>query len=553
MFCYQCEQTQRPENAQAGCATLKGSCGKDSSTADLQDLLIEQIQGIAQYAVLARSVGHTDKAADDFIQYGFFTTLTNVNFNSTQFVRLIAQGKAIRDTLRAGYEAAATQAGKPLQTPQGPAAFEPASDLGGLLAQSASASVAPEGKNAEVHGLEMLILYGLKGVCAYSHHARMLGFHEEGIDARIAGLIASLAEPESSIETLFDRAMQVGALNLDVMALLDRANTTAFGHPEITQVRLSPVQGKAILVSGHDLHDLQALLEQTQDTGIFIYTHGEMLPAHAYPGLKKYPHLAGNYGGAWQDQQQEFAAFPGPILMTSNCLIEPDKRYRARIFTTGPVGFPGLRHLENGDFAPLIQAAQALPGFKETAPEAFITTGFAHNTVLGVADKVIEAVKSGAITRFFVIGGCDGAKPGRNYYTELAQGTPDNTVMLTLGCAKYRFNKQDFGDIGGIPRLLDLGQCNDAHSAITIASALAKAFDCTVNDLPLSLMISWFEQKATAVLLSLLHLGVRGIHLGPTLPAYLSPTLLAVLQDRFDLRINGSAQADLAQAMAKAA
>jgi hydroxylamine reductase len=313
------------------------------------------------------------------------------------------------------------------------------------------------------------------------------------------------------------------------------------------------VAGKAILVSGHDLHDLAQLLEQTKDSGVNIYTHGEMLPAHAYPGLKRYPHLVGNYGTAWQNQQTEFAEFPGPIVLTSNCLIEPDKSYKQRIFTVGPVGWAGVRHIDNNDYKMVIQAAKALPGFKENAPEKSITTGFGHHTVLSVADKVIEGVKAGAIQHFFVIGGCDGAKPGRNYYTELAQSTPDNTVVLTLGCAKYRFNQHDFGDIGGIPRLLDLGQCNDAHSALKIAGALAGAFGCGVNDLPLSLMISWFEQKATAVLLSLLAVGVKGIHLGPTLPVFLTPNLLAVLQERFDIRVNNTPEADLKTALAHAA
>jgi hydroxylamine reductase len=334
------------------------------------------------------------------------------------------------------------------------------------------------------------------------------------------------------------------------MDLLDRANNDTFGKQEITTVRVTPVAGKAILVSGHDLHDLAQILEQTRDTGVNVYTHGEMLPAHAYPGLKKYPHLVGNYGGAWQDQQREFAEFPGPVVLTSNCLIEPERVYRQRIFTTGPTGWPGVRHIDNGDYRQVIQAARALPGFKQDADEKTITTGFGHNTVLGLADTIVGAVKSGAIKRFFVIGGCDGAKPGRNYYTELAEKTPDDTVMLTCGCSKYRFNKLEHGDIGGIPRLLDLGQCNDAYSAIRIAGALADAFKCGVNDLPLSLMISWFEQKATAVLLSLLAAGVKGIHLGPSLPAYLTPNLLGILQERFDLRANHTAEEDLRAALA---
>lgn len=555
MLCYQCEQTQRTPSF-AGCASERGACGKDAVTSDLQDILIYQIQGIAQYAQLARGVGAVvDKKVDDFIQYGFFTTLTNVNFNATRFVNMIQQAANVRNEVKAQYEAAAAARGIAVQQPAGAAQFQPAATMDAILQQKAVAAVNHNQAivGADVIGLRMLILYGMKGVCAYSHHARVLGFYDDGVDAEIERILAYLATDPADMEALLAQSLAVGQVNLQVMELLDRANNETFGHQEISQVRVTPVAGKAILISGHDLHDLDQLLQQTAGTGVNVYTHGEMLPAHAYPGLKKYPHLVGNYGGAWQDQQAEFAAFPGAILMTSNCLIEPDRSYRQRIFTTGPVGWAGVRHIDNGDFRFVIQAAKALPGFKEDAQTKTITTGFGHHTVLGVADKVVDAVKAGAIQHFFVIGGCDGAKLGRNYYTELASQTPDNTVMLTLGCAKYRFNKQAFGDIGGIPRLLDLGQCNDAHSALKIAGALANAFGCGVNDLPLSLMISWFEQKATAVLLSLLVVGVKGIHLGPSLPAYLTPNLLAVLQKRFDLRVNDTAEADLKKALQRAA
>ena len=555
MLCYQCEQTQRTPSF-AGCASERGACGKDAVTSDLQDILIYQIQGIAQYAQLARGVGAAvDKKVDDFIQYGFFTTLTNVNFNATRFVNMIQQAANVRNEVKAQYEAAAAARGVTVQQSAGAAQFQPAATMDAILQQKAVAAVNHDQAivGVDVIGLRMLILYGMKGVCAYSHHARVLGFYDDGVDAEIERILAYLATDPADMEALLAQSLAVGQVNLQVMELLDRANNETFGHQEISQVRVTPVAGKAILISGHDLHDLDQLLQQTAGTGVNVYTHGEMLPAHAYPGLKKYPHLVGNYGGAWQDQQAEFAAFPGAILMTSNCLIEPDRSYRQRIFTTGPVGWAGVRHIDNGDFRPVIQAAKALPGFKEDAQAKTITTGFGHHTVLGVADKVVDAVKAGAIQHFFVIGGCDGAKLGRNYYTELASQTPDNTVMLTLGCAKYRFNKQAFGDIGGIPRLLDLGQCNDAHSALKIAGALANAFGCGVNDLPLSLMISWFEQKATAVLLSLLVVGVKGIHLGPSLPAYLTPNLLAVLQKRFDLRVNDTAEADLQKALQRAA
>lgn len=551
MLCYQCEQTMRTDST-SGCASDKGACGKDANTADLQDILIYQINGIAQYAQLARQQGITDKDVDAFIQYGYFTTLTNVNFNSSRFVQMIQQAAKVRDGVKEKYLAAL--AGQTSPELSAAAAFQPAATMNDILAQAdvAAVNVDEASVGANVIGLRMLILYGMKGVCAYSYHARMLGYQQDDIDAEVERLLAYLVEQPTDIDELLAQSLAVGELNLKVMDMLDRANNETFGSQEISQVRISPVAGKAILISGHDLHDLHQLLEQTKDTGINVYTHGEMLPAHAYPGLKKYPHLVGNYGTAWQNQHQEFADFPGPILLTSNCLIEPQRSYRQRIFTAGPVGWTGVRHIDNGDYKMVIQAAKALPGFKETAEEKTITTGFGHNTVMSVADKVIEGVKAGAIKHFFVIGGCDGAKPGRNYYTELADQTPDDTVMLTLGCAKYRFNTHEYGDIGGIPRLLDMGQCNDAHSALKVAGALAGAFNCGVNDLPLSLMISWFEQKATAVLLSLLASGVKGIHLGPTLPVYLTPELLAVLQERFDIRVNNTPEADLQTALAAA-
>ena len=330
--------------------------------------------------------------------------------------------------------------------------------------------------------------------------------------------------------------MKCGEMNLKVMELLDAANTSAYGHPVPTRVRVEPVKGKAILVSGHDLKDLEELLKQTEDKGINVYTHGEMLPAHGYPGLKKYPHLVGNYGGAWQDQAKEFDEFPGAILMTTNCIQKPRKTYKERIFTSGLAGWPGVRHISDRNFSPVIDAALSAEGFPEDCPEKYITVGFARNAVIGVADKVIDAVKSGAIRHFFLIGGCDGAKTGRSYYTDFARAVPENCVILTLACGKYRFNKLEFGDIGGIPRLLDVGQCNDAYSAIKIALALAEAFGVGVNDLPLSLILSWYEQKAVAILLTLLHLGIKNIRLGPSLPAFITPAVLSVLVDKFQIK-----------------
>jgi len=396
----------------------------------------------------------------------------------------------------------------------------------------------------DVVGLQELITYGLKGAAAYADHARILGVADEEVFATFDEILSYLWDNPADVGELTAAALRVGELNLKVMELLDKANTDAYGHPEPTEVRVTPVAGKCILVSGHDLKDLDELLEQTAGRGVNVYTHGEMLPALAYPGLKKYPHLVGNYGGAWQDQRSEFDAFPGSILMTTNCIQKPRDGYKGRIFTTGLVGWPDVAHVTEADddgqkdFTPVIEAALAADGFAEDAEateKKTITIGFARNAVLGVADKVIEAVKGGAIRHFFLIGGCDGAKPGRNYFTKLAEAVPDDCIILTLACGKYRFNKLDFGDIGGIPRLLDIGQCNDAHSAVQIAVALAGAFDCGVNDLPLSIVLSWYEQKAVAILLSLLHLGIKDIRIGPSLPAFITPAVLQVLVDNFNI------------------
>uniref|UniRef100_UPI000B34B366 hydroxylamine reductase n=1 Tax=Crenothrix polyspora TaxID=360316 RepID=UPI000B34B366 len=536
MFCYQCEQTDR-SNPSSGCATAKGMCGKDATTSDLQDLLVYAVKGIAQYTKLARALNVQDNAADEFILYAMFTTLTNVNFTATRFVTLLQEAAQIRDRVKASYNAAALAIGKIPQELKGPATWQPVADMDGLLKQAADVGINAgiEQVGADIIGLRSLVLYGLKGVCAYAHHAYVLGKESDEIYAGVEDALDFLSSDPTDVDALLNQSLALGILNLTVMALLDEANTGSFGAQQPTQVNVMPVKGKAILVSGHDLGDLAALLEQTKDSGINIYTHGEMLPAHAYPKLKAYPHLVGNYGGAWQDQQKEFAEFPGAILMTSNCIIEPKPQYRQRIFTAGPVGWPGVRHISDKNFAPVIQAAKALPGFKEAASEKLITVGFGRDAVLGVADKVIDAVKSGAIRHFFLVGGCDGAAPGRNYYTDFAEQAPQDTVVMTLGCAKYRFNQHDFGDIGGIPRLLDLGQCNDTYSAIKIATALADAFECGVNELPLSLVVSWFEQKAAAVLLTLLALGIRNIRLGPTLPAFLTPNLVQVLVDKFGL------------------
>lgn len=548
MYCVQCEQTQT-RNDTIGCQTNRGNCGKDAETSDLQDLLNYTLFGIGMYAHRARLLGEKDPEIDRFVAPAYFTTLTNVNFDADRFVTLIEQALEVRAKAKALYISAAKKDGIEPDELSGPATWMPnALTRDALQSQANIARVAKGASNEDIFGMQCLVVYGLKGACAYYTHALEVGKESDEIYAGIHRYLDFIASESQDLNALIEAAMGIGELNLKVMALLDEGNTDRFGHPVPTAVRTTPIKGKAILVSGHDLQDLEALLKQTEGKGISIYTHGEMLPAHGYPELKKYPHLAGNYGGAWQDQQREFASFPGAILMTSNCILNPNVGgYQSRIFTSGPVGFSGVSHIEHRDFSPLIEEALNQPGFIEDQVEQYITVGFARNAVLGVVDKVIEAVKSGDIKHFFLVGGCDGAKSGRNYFSDFATEAPDDSVILTLGCGKFRFNKENFGDIGGIPRLLDVGQCNDAYSAIQIASALADAFECDVNDLPLTLIISWFEQKAAAVLLSLLALGIKNIHLGPTLPSYLSPTVVNFLVENFDLKPTGNAKQDLDQ------
>ncbi|MCX7722185.1 MAG: hydroxylamine reductase [Verrucomicrobiae bacterium] len=532
MFCYQCEQT-----AKGTACTATGTCGKDDQTATLQDLLVHAAMGIAQYTHRARIYGATDRAVDRFLTKALFTTVTNVNFDPAAIERMIRAAAEVRDRARALYETAARKAGAAPEQLRGPATWSPAATTDALLSQGRAVSILKrlETYGPDLTGLQELLLYGVKGAAAYAHHAAVFGAESDEIYGFFTMALNQLTESRPAAEELLRLCLKCGEVNLKTMELLDRAHTDAYGHPEPTRVRIEPVKGKAILVSGHDLKDLEELLKQTAGTGINVYTHGEMLPAHGYPGLKKFKHLVGNYGGAWQDQKDEFALFPGAILMTTNCLQEPQPSYKDRIFTCGLVGWPGVRHIENRDFKPVIEAALAAPGFTQDGPDRSILVGFGHNAVLGLADKVIEAVKSGAIKHFFLIGGCDGAKTGRDYYTQFAESVPNDCVILTLACGKYRFNKLDFGTIGGIPRMLDIGQCNDAYSAIQIALALSKAFNCGVNDLPLSLILSWFEQKAVAILLTLLHLGIRNIRLGPSLPAFVTPNTLKVLNEKFNL------------------
>ena len=547
MFCYQCEQTSKGE----GCQAI-GVCGKDEITAGLQDLLLHVVKGISMYAHRAAQLGASDAAIDSFTIQAIFATLTNVNFDPERLAALIQQAVDTRNDARALYERACAQAGVEPAKLNGIATWQPASTIDQLVQQSGQvllpARFLTDGK--EIANLQELVLYGIKGVAAYASHALALGAGDPVTFAKIHEALDVLVEPSPTAETLLGTALAIGELNYRVMEMLDKAHTETFGHPEPAQVHIHPRQGKAILVSGHDLHDLYALLVQTQGLGIQVYTHGEMLPAHGYPKLRAFPHLAGNYGGAWVDQAEEFAAFPGAILMTSNCIQQPQTSYRERIFTAGSVAWPGVQHVAVNDFGPVIAAALAAPGYAEDGPGDTITVGFGHHAVLGVAGQVIEAVKSGAIRHFFLIGGCDGARSGRSYYTELAESIPDDCVVLTLACGKFRFNKHDFGTIGGIPRLLDIGQCNDTYSALQIALALANAFECGVNDLPLSLVLSWYEQKAVAVLLTLLHLGVRNIRIGPTLPAFLSPGVLALLHEKFNLMPITNAESDLAAILA---
>ena len=547
MFCYQCEQTSKGE----GCQTL-GVCGKDETTATLQDLLIHVIKGVAMYAHRATQLGASDPEIDAFTIKAIFSTLTNVNFDPDRLVELIHEAVKTRDTARDMYERASVLAGIAPAYLGGPAAWIPAESLEGLLVQGQQTLLPvrflAEGK--EIANLQELVLYGLKGVAAYAAHALALGAGDPVAYGKIHEVLDFLTQPTPKAEELLANALAVGELNYRVMEILDKAHTETFGHPVPSKVRLHARKGKAILVSGHDLHDLYALLEQTKGLGIQIYTHGEMLPAHGYRKLKAYEHLAGNYGGAWTDQADEFAEFPGAILMTSNCIQEPKLKYKDRIFTSGAVAWPGVLHIADQDFGPVIEAALQAPGYAEDGSGEEITVGFGHNAVLSVAGKVIDAVKAGAIRHFFLIGGCDGARSGRSYYTELAESIPADCLILTLACGKFRFNKLDFGEIGGIPRLLDIGQCNDTYSALQIALALAKAFECGVNDLPLSLVLSWYEQKAVAVLLTLLHLGVRNIRIGPTLPAFLSPGVIELLHEKFNLMAIGAPEEDLAAMLA---
>jgi hydroxylamine reductase len=537
MFCFQCEQTAKGE----GCTKI-GVCGKQPDVAALQDLLIYSVKGLAQVAIEGRNVDIRDASVDHFTCEAIFSTLTNVDFDPDRFVTLIHKTVKLRDELKVKISAA----GGKTQFVQGPADFTPSAGRDSLVAQGEKVGVKSYPDiDADILSLQQLLIYGIKGVAAYADHAAILGKTDTKVFDFIYDAMAATLNQDLGADDLVGLVFKCGEINIRAMELLDAANTGVYGHPVPTSVPLEAKKGKAILVSGHDLKDLEAILKQTMDKGIYVYTHGEMLPCHGYPELKKYDHFYGHYGTAWQNQAKEFAAFPGAILMTTNCIQKPKESYKENIFTTGLVGWPGVTHIADKNFAPVIERALELPGFTEDTQGKSVMVGFARNAVLGVANKVIEAVKSKAIRHFFLVGGCDGAKAGRNYYTEFVEKVPEDCVVLTLACGKFRFFDKDLGNIGGIPRLLDVGQCNDAYSAIQIASALAGAFQCGVNDLPLSMILSWYEQKACAILLSLLYLGIKDIRLGPSLPAFVSPNILKVLVDKFNIMPISTPEEDL--------
>lgn len=539
MFCYQCEQTANGK----GCTKL-GVCGKTPEIAALQDLLIFQIKGISFYGKpLIEQGAHMDKSVVSFIENVLFTTLTNVNFDAAAHVELLKRSQQIKDELRG-------MAGDLPDVPAHAAYHLPETKSEMLHDAPLAGIMYDKSLDPDVRSLRQTILYGLKGISAYGHQARELGYYSDEVDDFYILALEALTDDRLTAEELIRMMMRTGEMAIEVMKKLDEANTTIYQNPTPHSVNVHIKKGPFIIVSGHDLKDLEMLLKQTEGTGINIYTHGEMLPCHGYPGLKKYPHLVGNFGGAWQDQQKQFDNLPGCILMTTNCLMRPRDSYKDRIYSTNVVGWDGVKHIgknENGekDFGPIIKQALELGGFPEDEEAHDILVGFGHHAALSYAEQIVAAVKDKQLRHFFLIGGCDGARPGRNYYTDFAKMVPKDCMILTLACGKYRFNKLEFGEVAGLPRLLDVGQCNDVYSAIRIATALADAFETDVNGLPLSLIVSWYEQKAVADLLALLSLGIRNIYLGPTLPAFLSPNVLQYLTDTFHLRLISNAEDDI--------
>lgn len=546
MFCYQCEQTAGGK----GCTKL-GVCGKTPEIANLQDLLIYQLKGISFYARHILDSGlNVDKSVVSFIENCLFTTLTNVNFNVDDHVHLLKQSQDIKNNLKnivgttdyitpsAAYELPETKADMLRDAPMAGIMYDKTLD-------------------PDIRSLRQTILYGLKGISAYGHQARELSYYSDNVDNFYIIALEAITDNTLTVEELIRLTLKTGDMAIEIMKKLDEANTTIYGNPSPHPVNVHIKKGPFIIVSGHDLKDLEMLLKQTEGLGINIYTHGEMLPSHGYEGLKKYKHLAGNFGGAWQDQQKQFDNLPGCILMTTNCLMRPRDTYKDRIYSTNVVGWDGIKYIEKKpdgekDFSEIIKQSLELGGFTEEQESKEILVGFGHEAALSHAGELVEAVKSKQIRHFFLIGGCDGARPGRSYFTDFATMVPDDCMILTLACGKYRFNKLDFGTVAGLPRLLDIGQCNDVYSAILIANALADAFDTDVNGLPLSLIVSWYEQKAVADLLALLSLGIKNIYLGPTLPAFLSPNVLQYLVDTFQLRLISNPEDDIKTCLGQA-
>ncbi len=552
MFCFQCQETAK----NTGC-TVKGVCGKPEETANLQDLLIFVLKGISVYGEKLKELGVPDRSNDDFIAQGLFATITNANWDNTRFSAMIQEGIDRRDRLKASFLGAykkknGNDFGKAL-----PEAATWVADSPAAYAGKAKSVGVLSTENEDVRSLRELLVIGLKGVAAYADHAAILGFQKDAINDFMMEALASTTK-ELTVDEMVALVMKAGDTAVATMALLDEANTTAYGNPEMTQVNIGVGKKPGILITGHDLKDMEELLKQTQGTGVDVYTHGEMLPANYYPAFKKYDHFVGNYGGSWWHQNKEFESFNGPILLTTNCLVplKKDNTYLERLFTTGVVGYAGAAHIADRtsggskDFSALIEKAKTCPPPIEIE-SGTIVGGFAHNQVLALADKVVAAVKSGAIKRFVVMAGCDGRQKSRSYYTDVAENLPKDTVILTAGCAKYRYNKLNLGDIGGIPRVLDAGQCNDSYSLAVIALKLKEVFGIEdINELPISYDIAWYEQKAVAVLLALLALGVKGIRLGPTLPAFLSPNVAKVLVEKFDIKPIGTVEDDIAAMMA---
>lgn len=539
MFCHQCEQT----NHGVGCTT-KGVCGKSPNIAALQNLLIYALKGLSHSALIAQENRVAISNIELLIFEALFATVTNVDFSEEKLAWLVRKVCQTRDEINTKileYQI------KPDSLPEA-ATFSLADTMKDLVKQGILYGIIDQLEtDPDIQALKNTVLYGMKGVAAYADHASILGKQDHSICTFMIKALAKMLRYDIAYDEWLALLMECGTINLRAMEILDQAHTDHYGHPAPTTVSLGAKKGKAILVSGHDLYDLELLLKQTADQGINIYTHGEMLPAHGYPELKKYQHLAGHYGTAWQNQHREFTAFPGAILMTTNCIQEPLPAYQNNIFTTGLVAWPDVIHIDNHkDFSPVIEQALKLPGFAADTDSGTAMVGFAHHAVINLANKIVDNVKQGKIRHFFLVAGCDGAKPGRNYYTELVEKIPNDCVVLTLACGKFRFFDKQLGEISGIPRLLDIGQCNDAYSAIKIALALAQAFNCEVNDLPLSLIISWYEQKAVAVLLTLLSLGIKNIRLGPTMPAFLTPNLLRVLSERFNIMPISTPDNDLA-------